>query len=822
MAKQFIELKRIQTNPEIGLSDLQLQARIDAKAVNKTKQTAGKTYPEILLKNFVSFFNLFVLVLAVLLIYCEKYLSLMFAVIYSANLIIGLLVDIRSHRLMKKLKIITQETVLVIRNGFISTIPINEIVVDDILILKTGNQIPVDGFVVSGNIGVNESNLTGESLTVYKDNGELVLSGSYVVSGEARIRVDKVGKDSYINQLEKTAKGKKTKKTEIKNSLDWFFRCIIIAVIVVAGLGVWAIYPSLVEDFKSNFGTFAGTLISMIPAGLYLLSSLTLTWGVINLSKKRAMVQDMYSIETLARSNVLCLDKTGTITDGTMEVKDLITLGAARHDQLCAILVNILNATKDDNNTAKAIKNAYPYVANETAVYACPFNSENKYSFAVFGRATYALGALECMDIINYHAVKTQVDNYTSKGFRVLIITRSKFAEMGKKINNPSEAIGLVVLQDHIKEDAYQTLKWFTDNNVAIRIISGDNALTTSEIARQVGVPNSEKFISLENMPVEEVKKIAKDYVVFGRVSPEQKEAIIESLKEEGNTVAMTGDGVNDILALKKADCSIAMANGSDAAKNVSQLIMMDSNFSSLPAVVAEGRRVINNLQRTCSLFLVKTIFATVVALLFIVLLFLGVTKEFPYETNQLYLWEFTIIGLGSFFIALEPNSDLIKPGFISLIIKKALPGAIMIIVSAVTIYSLYLFEEYNVFYTGVFSSEQYKAMLFIMFSILPLVHFYIVCQPFSKIRLIVFIGACVVNTFLLSATFLLQTFDPSGQITGLITSLFGISFHSLITTNYLEVGVIVFVAAFVFLLVLFIVNSFVQFFKTKGETKND
>ena len=822
MAKKQVEIKRIETNPEIGLSDIQLQARIDAKAVNKTKQVVGKTYPEILFKNFINFFNLFVLILAGLLIYCGKYLSLMFAVIYTANLIIGLLVDIRSHRLMKKLKIITQETVQVIRNGFVSTIPINEIVLDDILILKAGNQIPIDGYVVGGNIGVNESNLTGESLTVYKELNSLVLSGSYIVSGEARIRVDKVGKDSYINQLEKTAKGKKTKKTEIKNSLDWFFRCIIIAVIVVAGLGVWAIYPSLVEDFKSNFGTFAGTLISMIPAGLYLLSSLTLTWGVINLSRKRAMVQDMYSIETLARSNILCLDKTGTITDGTMEVKELIPFGSVKNDQLCSIIVNILNATKDDNNTARAIKEAYPYVANETAVYACPFNSENKYSFAVFGRTTYALGALECMELINYQGVKTHVDNYTSKGFRVLVITRSRYIEMGKKMINPSEAIGLIVLQDHIKEDAYETLKWFTDNNVGIRIISGDNALTTSEIARQVGVPNSEKCISLENMEIEEVKRIAKDYVVFGRVSPEQKEAIVESLKEEGNTVAMTGDGVNDILALKKADCSIAMANGSDAAKNVSQLIMMDSNFSSLPAVVAEGRRVINNLQRTCSLFLVKTIFATVIALLFIVLLFLGVTDEFPYETNQLYLWEFTIIGLGSFFIALEPNSDLIKPGFISLIIKKALPGAIMIIVSVIAIYSLYLFEEYGVFYTGVFSSGQYKTMLFIMFSILPLVHFYIFCSPFSKIRLLVFIGACVVNVLVLTATFLLQTFDPSGQITGLCTALFGINFSSLIPTNYLEVGVIVFTAAFMFLLIIFVVRAFAQFFKSKGEVKND
>lgn len=814
--KAKIEIKRIMSNPEIGLSDLQVQGRYDAKLTNKTKKVVGKSYPEIFIKNFVSFFNLFVLILAVLLIYCEKYMSLMFAIIYSANLFIGLAVDIRSHKLMKKLKIITQENVEVIRNGFISTISVDDIVLDDIIVLKTGNQIPIDGFVVSNTIGVNESNLTGESLMVYKKIGDKVYSGSYVVSGEARIRVDKVGKDSYINQLEKTAKGKKSKKTEIKNSLDWFFRIIIIAVIIVTGLGVWALYPSLVENFKSSFGTFAGTLISMIPAGLYLLSSLTLTLGVINLSKRRAMVQDMYSIETLARSNVLCLDKTGTITDGTMEVKEIIPLGIYKKENLISIISSLVASTNDDNATARAIKQAFPFEPDKKAIYACPFNSENKYSFAVFARTTYVMGALECLNALNHTVVKSQVDNYTSKGFRVLVVAKNSYVEMGKKLNNPVEVVGLIVLQDHIKPDAKETLKWFTENNVAIRIISGDNALTVSEIARQVGVPNSEKCISLEGLSIEEVKKIAPNYVVFGRVSPEQKEAIIDSLKQEGHTVAMTGDGVNDILALKKADCSIAMANGSDAAKNVSQLIMMDSNFSSLPNVVAEGRRVINNLQRTCSLFLVKTVFATVIALLFIVLLFTGLTKTFPYETNQLYLWEFTIIGLGSFFIALEPNSEIIKPGFISIILKKAIPGAFMIIVSTIIIYALYALETHGIMYTGIFTDEQFKTILFIVFSLLPLVHFYIVCTPFSKIRIVVFSAACVFNIGMLVGAFFMQKYVFVNSEVDLVKMLFGINFNSLIGLNYLQAAITVFVCASVFLLCLFVVYSVNNFIKGK------
>ena len=822
MKKQTVEVRRIETNPEIGLSDVQLEQRINAKMINKTKRIIGKSYPEIFFKNFVNFFNLFVVVLAVLLIYCEKYMSLMFAVIYSANLIIGLLVDIRAHRLMAKLRIVTQDEIDVVRNGYISSLPTEKIVVDDIIILKAGQQVPVDGFLASGNIGVNESNLTGESLTIYKEIGDTVLSGSYIVSGEGRIRVDKVGKNSYINQLERTAKSKKAQKTEIKNSLDWFFRAIIIAVIVVAALGSWAIFKELQLDFKHNFGTFAGTLISMIPAGLYLLSSLTLTYGVLNLARKRAMVQDMYSIETLARSDVLCLDKTGTITDGTMEVVDFLPVGVVRKADLANIITNLINATNDTNATGVALKKAFEFTPTEKATYVCPFNSENKYAFATFSRFTYVLGAFECVHCVNASSVKSIVDNYTSKGFRVLVVGRSVIKEMGKKLSTAAEIVGVIVLQDHIKDDAKATLDWFKENDVAIRIISGDNALTVSEIARQVGVINSEKCISLEGMSIEEVKAIAKDYVVFGRVSPEQKEALVESIKAEGHTVAMTGDGVNDILALKKADCSIAMANGSDAAKNVSQLVMLDSNFSSLPSVVAEGRRVINNLQRTCSLFLVKTIFATALAFVFITLAFLGITTKFPYETNQLYLWEFMIIGLGSFFIALEPNAESIKPGFIKLILKKALPGAIMIIVSAIVIYLLYYLGSNGIVYTGVFNDTQFKTMLFIVFSILPLVHLYMICAPFSKYRLVVFLCACFFNVTLLVLSFVFQHFgimvlDPETGKT-IVDTLFGVDFTSLVNLNYLEVAIIIVVAASMFVLSVYTTNVIKQYIVHKKQ----
>lgn len=794
------EVKRIDANPDLGLNDQQVQERFDAGLTNHVKKIFGKSYVEIFVGNICTIYNLILVIIAALLIYAKLYWSLLFLVVYGANLAIGLFQDLRARYLLSKMHIVTQPMIDVIRNSKKTTIPTSDIVLDDIIILQNGIQIPVDAILIDGTIGVNESILTGESLTVYKERSAMAYAGSYITSGKARARVLRIGKDNYINSLETKARDNKKTTSQLKKSLDRSFWIIALIVVPLTILVFFANAKSLANNFKATVETIAGAIIAMIPAGLYLLASVSLTVGVINLSKKRTMVQDMYSLEMLARSTTLCLDKTGTITDGTMLVKELVTLNNRHRDEVELLIANIQAATKDDNATAKAIKKAFSFEATEKPIQVCPFNSENKYSFATFRSGTYVMGALECIDAIDKDTILKKVKLYQQDGLRVIVVGKAQDKQKNnKKLEGKVDILALVVLQDNIKPDAEKTIAWFQDNDVTIRVISGDNAITVSQIANRVKIKNADKFISLEGKTIDEVKKIAKDYVVFGRVSPEQKEALITALKEAGETVAMTGDGVNDILALRKADCSIAMANGADAAKSVSQLVMLDSNFSSLPAVVAEGRRTINNIQRTSSLFLMKTVFAMVLTFAFTINKFCG-GPFYPFSTNNLYLWEFSVIGLGSFFIALEPNSEIIKGNFLKNVMIKVLPGSCMMMAGVGIFYMMYHFQTAGIMYTGIFNRQIFVTMCSIFFSIGAIATLYRVCSPFSIYRLIVLIGACLINILGIGFAALMEFGFGS-------TSLFMISLGSLLPVNYLEIAVVSIALIGVYLTVTYIVD---------------
>lgn len=808
------DIIRIEANIDYGLNDDEVKSRQNDHLTNKTKKIIGKSYPEIFLKNLCTFYNILLCIIAVLLIYGGMYFSLFFIVVYLANLIIGLYQDIKARRLLNKLQLITQAKVSVLRNGKISEIYVDDIVLDDIVILKASNQVPADGILLDSTLGVNNSILTGESQTVYLNKGDTILSGSYITSGSAKVRIIRVGKDNYVNQLEKNARKKKASKSRLKKDLDNLFKVIGTIVITVSVLTFAFKWNDLLTNFKDTIGPIAGSLVSMIPAGLYLLSSVTLTVGVINLYKKRTMVQDFYALEMLARSNCLCLDKTGTITDGTMNVVDLVLIdNKYKKEQIELLIANIIESTKDENATAKALKKAFPFEGIETANYVSSFNSDNKYSFVTFKKDTYALGAIDGMNATNKQKISSLIKDYASSGKRVLVLAKAKERQLdGTVLKSQVDVIAIIVLEDHIKEDAKETIKWFQDNGVKIRVISGDDALTVSQIARRVDIKNASDHISLAGLNDEEVKEAALKYTVFGRVTPEQKEILIDTFKQNGDTVAMTGDGVNDILALRKADCSIAMANGSDAAKNVSQLVMLDSNFSSLPSVVAEGRRVINNLQRTCSLFLVKTIFAMFLSIVYLILGFFIKDAQYPFLTNHLYLWEFTVIGLGSFFVALEPNKELLKGNFITNILKGAIPGAVMMLLSVGIMELLKYFQLNHIVYTGVFNEEIYLTMCFLMFSILPLANLYRVCAPFSKYRLIVFLSMLGLNILGLSFGALLE-------YTVGFTSLFGASFKSLIALNYIEVIVIIVALISVYLIATEIINLLAN---NRKETKEN
>ena len=750
--KKQDSVQRVKPSLEKGLSKEQVEERKNNGLTNKTKVVVGKTYFEIILTDVFSLFNILLFAIAGLMIAAQYWFGLTFLVVLIPNIGLSLYEDIKARHLMSKLRVLNQPKYNVIRDGQTVLIESKDIVLDELICLESGNQISVDGALLSGHLIVNESALTGESRNIAKDPGDYLYSGSYVVSGTGSMHAEKIGGDSYIESIQSKAKKFKRSPSEILKTLTWLFR-VIASIVVTLAIATGIIYAlkggfNNYEAFKDSIKGISGSMISMIPAGLYLLASVALAVAVLKLSKKGARVQDFYSVEMLARTTVLCVDKTGTITDGNMDVKKVLIIGPDKYttEDISQIMSNLLHATNDNNFTAIALKKYFNYESTKGVVGALPFNSENKYSAATFkGGETYVLGAQEFLNIPNLNSLVLRSEEYTNNGDRVLVLAKSSKPIKNSKIQNEVNPIALIILQDHIRENAIETFKWFKENNVKIKVISGDDPKTVSHIASEVGIEGAERYISLAGLSDEEVAKIAPLYNVFGRVNPDQKEIIVQALKNEGEKVAMTGDGVNDILALKRADCSIAMNTGSEAAKNVSHIVLTDSDFNSLPSVVAEGRRVINNLQRTSSLFLVKTMFSITTTLVFLILMAtMGI--KYPFEATHFQLWSLINIGLSSFFLALEPNQEQLKGSFIGSILRKAVPAVITILVAVTAVYMLYIFQDNTIMYTGVYSLETAATMSVIVFTVLGLVVLLKICLPFNKYRAIVFAGAATVE----------------------------------------------------------------------------
>ena len=815
--------KRItRTTPSLtkGLSNEQVEERKKLGLVNKTRVVVGKTYLEIILTDVFSLFNVLLFVVAGLMIAAQYWTGLTFLAVLIPNIGLSLYEDIKARRLMSKLRVLNQPKHKVIRNGEEVIIQDKEIVLDDLICLESGNQISVDGALLSGSLIVNESALTGESRNIVKNPGDYLYSGSYVVSGTGNMLAEKIGEDSYIETIQSKAKKFKRSPSEILKTLTWLFR-IIASIVVTLAIAIGVIYylkGGFTEngafnyaEFKDSIKGISGSMISMIPAGLYLLASVALAVAVLKLSKKGARVQDFYSVEMLARTTVLCVDKTGTITDGNMDVKKVLIIGPDKYttEDIAQIMSNLLHATKDNNFTAQALKKYFNYESTKGVVEALPFNSENKYSAATFkGGETYVLGAQEFLNILNLNSLVLRSEEYTNNGDRVLVLAKSNKPIKDGKIQNEVNPIALIVLQDHIRENVVETFKWFKDNGVKIKVISGDDPKTVGHIASEVGIEGAERYISLAGLSDDEVRKVAPLYDIFGRVNPDQKEIIIQALKNEGEKVAMTGDGVNDILALKRADCSIAMNNGSEAAKNVSHIVLTNSDFNSLPSVVAEGRRVINNLQRTSSLFLVKTMFSMTTTLVFLILMAtLGI--KYPFEATHFQLWSLINIGLSSFFLALEPNQEPLKGSFIGSILRKAVPGFATIILAVTVIYVLYIFQDNTIFYTGVYELETATTMSVVVFTILGLVVLLKICLPFNKYRAIVFAGAATVEAGLLVLAAII-----SYKI-GVKESIIAINFPSLTLVNWFVIAIIIVLAIATYLIVSYVVEVF------RGEHQN-
>ena len=766
-------MERFNTSIDQGLSNEQVELRKKQKLLNRSKKAFGKSYTEIIISNVFSFFNVLLYVIAGVMIYFSVRYNepriiwgMFFMVVLLCNTILGLYEDIKARRLLSKLRLITQPKATVIRNGKEETISVQDIVLDDVILIEKDTQIGVDGIILQGEVGINESFITGESVNVFKATGKEVFSGTFVTSGRAYIRADKIGSDCIANSLQAKANKFKRSPSEILKSLKSLFLVIGITVITMAIFMIitFAVQGKFANDelLLKGVKSITGSLVAMIPSGLYLLTSTALAVGVIGLSKKKAQVQDFYSVEMLARVDTLCVDKTGTITDGNLTVKKVIPLKASYLDGYIAqAICNVIRATGDKNATAIALLKHFDLELSAGVNVTLPFSSDNKYSGASFkGGKTFIIGAPEFMPIANQAGVIKRCEEFTKDGYRVVVLGEGSELIKDNKYNGTLEAVALIIIKDHIRDDAPETFAWFKNNGVDIKVISGDSARTVSAIATEAGIANAHKYISLEGMPLGRVKMIANDYTVFGRVTPEQKEALIIALKESKKTVAMTGDGVNDILALKRSDCSIAMASGADAAKNISHIILMDSNFARLPAVVDEGRRVVNNLQRTASLFVTKTIFAFLITLIFTIASIIerDPTLQYPFITNHLYLWEIVTSGYAAFFLALEKNSERIEGRFLSNVFKKAIPAAALLVSSVCTIFLLFVLQRNGLLNLGIYSRESAVAMSIVAFSVLGTVFLYKVCSPLSKYRRIVLICSASVNFLALIVTAIVST----------------------------------------------------------------
>ncbi len=685
IAKNPEKLIRYETDPEQGLSTEIVEKRVLDNLVNDCKVKTSKSIPKIIFSNIFTFFNILCLTIAGILISIQAFSDLVFLAIVTANITIGIIQEIRAKKTIDRLSLISAPTAIVKRAGVIREIAVTEVVLDDLLLLENGKQICADSIVVDGQVEVNESLLTGESDAIVKKPGDILYSGSYVVSGKCAARVDKIGKDNYIEQLTAQAKKYKKPKSDLFLSLTWIIRVMAFIIIPIGGLLFYIMFIKNNLELEYSIRKTAGAMVGMIPSGLFLMTSIALAVGVIRLAQRNVLVQELYCIEMLARVNCICLDKTGTITDGTMSVKNVIDYNTIHGLATKNIISAMLNALQDNNLTSVALIEKFGLGKRIKHVAAIPFSSQRKYQAVTFDKfGTFILGAPEFVLKEKFNTIKKDVDKYASLGYRVLCLAhREGIITDGQLPSNPIEVVSMILIEDNIRPDAINTIKYFKDSGVSVRVISGDNPLTVSKISQRAGIEGAEDYVSLDGMADSEVIKAALKYTVFGRVSPAQKRLLVETLKENGMTVAMTGDGVNDILALKEADCSIAVASGSEAARNVSHLVLLDSNFDSMPKVVAEGRRVINNITSVASLFLTKTIFS----------LFLAIqalqTGIYPISTNQLILIDTLAIGLPSLVLIMEPNNNKIEGKFLANVIKKALPGAITILIISIVVFGL-------------------------------------------------------------------------------------------------------------------------------------
>lgn len=743
-----------ETDYRTGLTQKQVQERTAKGLVNTAVDSGAKTTRDIIMENTFTYFNMIFIFLAVLVCIAGSFRSLTFLPVVIGNTLIGIFQEIRARNTLEKMNILNASTTTVIRDGKEMDVDSEHLVLDDIVIFHGGEQIPADAVVVKGEVSVNESLLTGESDELTKTPGMHLLSGSFIVSGECYARLEKVGEESYISKL--TLEAKKMGSGEQSEMIRDINKLVKWVGILIIPVGIILFVQGFVfnkEGFSQSIVSMVAAVIGMIPEGLYLLTTVALAVSTIRLAKQKVLLHDMKSIETLARVDVLCVDKTGTITENKMTVNELIyseEIPESESGKLETILSDFAANMTADNITMEAIKERFTDVSGRTAVSKTSFSSKVKYCSVTYSDEVFVLGAPEMVLRDDYQYYEDSIGEYTGKGYRVLAFGKYEGQADGSPLTEKVVPYGFITLSNAVREKAPDTFKYFEKQGVTVKVISGDNPATVSEVARQAMITGAENYVDATSLSTDEdIARAVKEYTVFGRVTPKQKQKIVKALQAQGHTVAMTGDGVNDILAMKDADCSVAMASGSEAAAQASQVVLLESDFSCMPSVVLEGRRVVNNIQRSASLFLVKNIFSFLLSILSAVFMI-----TYPLEPSQISLISGFTIGIPAFFLAMEPNKSRIKGKFIINVFLRALPAGLT---DVIAVWAIVLCGQVFGLSSGDVATAATMLLAMIGFMVL-----FKISEPLNKFRVLVLVGNLV--ALLVCGIFLNDIFALKGM----------------------------------------------------------
>ncbi|MBE6644118.1 MAG: HAD family hydrolase [Ruminococcaceae bacterium] len=743
----LIDLRATEGIPQ-GLSSEEVaKLRAEGK-VNISDERVGKSYGKIVRDNLFTYFNLIWLVVTVLLILCDSFTNMTFLAIVIPNIVISIIQEMKAKRTVEKLSVTTEPKATVMRDGSLVDIDAADIVLGDIMLVEMGRQVLSDAVVISGFAEANESMLTGESDAIKKNVGDQLLAGSFLVGGSVYARVINVGRDNYIHKIEKAAKSFKAPTSNLFHDLNKLIKSIgmfLIPMSIVLFITNWiSLNDSYDEPFIQAILNTCGSIVGMIPSGVYLLVTLTLTLSVITLARKKTLVQDMYSIEMLASADVVCLDKTGTITDGTMKVTHVESLDGTDISEIERIMSHIEGSEQSVNNTSAALIDRFGKDVSVKIIKKIPFSSARKYSaVSIVGLGAFSIGAPHFVPCPISAQLDAMVSERAKEGERVLILVRHPDDEL----ESEGQAIALIAISDRIRPAAKETIANFQEQGVTLKVISGDHAETVSTIAAKVGINNADKYISCDKITDEELVESAEKYAVFGRVTPEQKVLLIKTLRINGHTVAMTGDGVNDTLALKESNCAIAMADGSEMARKVSHIVLMNSDFATLPDVVREGRRCINNVRQSSVLYLMKTIFTIILSIISAVTL-----SGYPFEPRNFLLLELFVIGIASVLLAIEPNNKRIEGNYLDTVIIRSFPNALAMLAPVIILMIAEKFIPADVLGKTVRNSISMAVIILVAF-----INLVALCRPFTKWRAAVVsaIGACIAIAIPVSVYFL-------------------------------------------------------------------